>query len=355
MVRIGLIGAGDIGTEAYRRVLQLGHSVSFVSARSGIYVTGETAYSGNGSLSSHAKDHWKPEAENKDMTAVAKGTKTDVAFIAIPTYPDEGGDVAYGYMKALLGEGIPVDTAEKGALSKYFPELVEHIDSGRLGYGATVGGGTHMLNEVARRAKAGRIKSIHAVINATQNYMFDRMSHGGDPDEVAGEARDLKIAEPGGKGPRSIIQGESFGDVPKKVTVLYNVFQLATGKRDFIRVDSITPQRLTDELFARLLEECMDRRHVVSVVAGYKAPEEDTIAGFWLSRDEYTIEGGFRLVRRNPLFANVMPSGVNNAILITLEEGGSYVLSGPGAKPVPTVTTMLADLRRQQEIGLVPV
>ena len=101
-MKIGIIGAGNIGSELYRKAIALGWDVRFLVKADGVY-----------------KDLDEKIDEVDNYLNYCDGL--DVVFLAIPTFDD--GKTAYDYMISLLEKEIPVVTCEKGALSNYFPEL----------------------------------------------------------------------------------------------------------------------------------------------------------------------------------------------------------------------------------------
>ena len=86
----------------------------------------------------HDMDSNKPISTD---TGAWKTLKPDIVFLTMPSTED--GIAAHGYISHFIKSGVPVVTAEKGAMANYFDELLPHVDR-LLGISATVGGGTRM-------------------------------------------------------------------------------------------------------------------------------------------------------------------------------------------------------------------
>lgn len=319
-MKVGIIGAGHIGTELYKRVQSRGWDVSFVLKRSGVY-----------------KDLSEKVGEIAEYRRYCKDA--DVVFLAIPTLDD--GRTAFNYIASLLEMGVPVVTCEKGALSNYFPELESRL--GMIGFSATVGGGTRLLS-YARERSGAQIEEVHAVVNGTLNYIFDEVSSGRSLGEVVEETRVLGYAEPGARYPIDVINIESVLDVPKKATILFNMLNLAPSR---IRAKDIAPHKISEDELRMLVRESRNRRYIVSIT---KADIGDNvIGGFRYEADGWIISAGFKYTGESPIYSRLAPSGVNNSILFY--EGsdgldGAYMLTGQGAGAGPTTSSMIIDALR---------
>jgi homoserine dehydrogenase len=89
----------------------------------------------------------------------------------------------------------------------------------------------------------------------------------------------------------------------------------------------------------------VDRRYIVSITKGDN-DEEDVIWGFKYRADGWQLSAGFKHVKSHPLFRKLVLGGVDNALIVSdgeQGEDGNYVISGPGAGPEPTTTSMIMD------------
>lgn len=311
-MKVGIVGMGRIGTEISERIAQNGWEL-LIARTSGIYTFGK-----------------KKIAELSDWPKYFKDL--DIICICIPTLDD--GRIAYRYIHGLLENNKLVVTCEKGALGNYFPELKHWID--RIGYSATVGGGTRILPWLKERLTSGT-KEVHLIINGTLNFIFDGLSRGRTLDEMTIEAKMLGYAEPGAKNPSELINAEAEKDIPNKVSVLLNTCGFGEIQAKDINVKSVTENDLK-----RLVREAAFRRYIISITKE-GANEEDVIGGFKLFLNSWHISAGFKNRSHNPLFLQLVPPGVNNTILISGSDG-TYILTGPGAGVIPTVGSMMTDI-----------
>ena len=321
MKSAGFIGRGNIGSELYKRLNQKVESTWIMDSKN-IYI------------------HEKEIEKSCQFEEYLK--KSQIIFIAIPTL--DKGQTALKYIEKSLENNIPVVTCEKGALSNYFYNLEDFIKEEKIGYSATVGGGSRLLNYLEERA-GPQIEEIHAVVNGTLNYIFDQVSRGRSLGEVVKETQKLGYAEPGATHPIEVINKEATVDVPMKASILFNICNL-TEKR--MKAIDIKTHQIKDSELIRLSKEAINRRYIVSI-SRKQNNEEDTIWGFKHEINGWHISAGFKHIEDNPLFKELIPNGVNNAVLIS--EGkfgsyGSYKISGPGAGPEPTANSMIIDARK---------
>ena len=317
-MKAGLVGAGLIGSTLADKLCMDDWEVGFVARRSGVYSSGERL----GDLDSY--DNY------------CDGV--DVAFLAIPTLDD--GSTAHEYMRTFLGHGIPVVTSEKGAMSNYFAELEPSLNM--IGYSATVGGGTRLLRYL-REMSGSNVVEVHGVLNGTLNYVFDQVSRGRSLGEVVEETKRLGYAEPGAHNPVDVVNGE-LHDVAMKASIVFNSCGLATKR---IRARDIEYTQIDGADLRRLVREAADRRFIVSITR--EDGDNDMIGGFTYCIDGWNISAGFRRVQESPMFQQLIPSGVNNALMIVEGEYGSdgtYVVKGQGAGAKPTISSMMKDAER---------
>jgi len=315
-MKIGIIGAGHIGSVLYKKALSLSWEIKFILKEDGIYKN----------LVERIDDLKNRQDYFKNL---------DIVFLAIPTFDD--GKTAFDYMTSLLEKNIPVVTCEKGSLSSYFSELEKWMD--KIGYSATVGGGTRLLRYLEERINP-QIKEVHAVVNGTLNYIFDEISKRKNLGEVVEEVKRLGYTKPGANNPIDIINKESLRDTPMKSAILFNIcFRGFTPKR--MRAKDVKLNRIGEQELKKLIAEASNRRYIVSITKGNN--REDVIGGFRHQIGDWTISAGFKKISENPLFLELVPKGVNNALLIHEGKDGTYRISGEGAGADPTTSSMIID------------
>ena len=321
MKKAGIIGFGNIGKKLYEKLLENGWGVTFI-------VTSEHIFVGNPDNPKDKSENWLNYCRD-----------VDIVFLAIPTFDD--GKTALDYIVAVTEKGIPIVTCEKGALSNYFAELKPILN--RIGYSATVGGGSGMIHFLKRRFFSG-MREVHAIVNATMNYIWDDLKMGNPLGHIVEEVKRLGYAEPGEKDPIRIILGEAGPDVTKKASILFN---LCFRPKTILHAKDIKVV-LTDEMVRQAITEAMSRRFVVSFEReGNFRKENSDITAFTHRVDGWVINGGFKRTD-SPLIARLCNSAiwVNNAILTVEGEdgsGGIYLCVGPGAGASPVATAMIRD------------
>lgn len=350
-MKISLIGAGNIGSEAYRQIAERGWSVPRVITRSGVYDSSNIGKFDEKLSDFLRRDPARRLGDTKDY--INHLDDIDLVFLMIPTL--DNGETAYIYIKELNERKIPVVTSEKGALSAYFEELEGSIDSGYLGFNASVGGGTHMLSYLEQRALCGDVREIHGVVNATLNFIFDKCSTR-SLDNAVERAKNIGITEPGAYSPLEIVNTEATQDVPRKTAILFNTFMRALKElENYIRYDDLKPEPIDDRTLKKLIKEADNTRYIVSIERDKEESEPPT-GGFQLAKGEWLIKGGFRKRDENVLFKKIWVPEEYNA-LVTYEgdygSKGIYSINGEGAMPKPTVNTMIFDTLKMVNKGII--
>lgn len=322
---VAIIGTGNIGSEIYRRVRDKDWNVSFVLNTNGMY-----------------KDITKQERIGNSEDYKTRLDSVNLGFLTIDT--SDNGEIAFGFIKDFLDRNIPIVTSEKGAMSNYFSELEEAVNSGQIGYSATAGGGSRLLGYLKERVNSN-VEEIHAVVNGTLNYIFTGLSEGRSLGEVVEETKRLGYAEPGAGNPIDVINKEAVEDVPMKASILFNICNLT---RERMKARDVEVYKISSSELRKLIKEAVNRRYIVSITKESNQ-EEDVIWGFKHQIGEWYISAGFKRLLDNPLFKKLVPNGIDNAVLISIGEygrDGSYVISGPGAGSKPTTASMIVDAEK---------
>ena len=312
--RVGIVGAGAIAKHLANRLTVMGVDVVFMFGRN----------------------------SQKIFENFLDDVNLDAVFIAISTL--DKGEAARDYILKCAERDIQVITCEKGSLG-YHSDVVHLSKIGKLGYSATVGGGTRMLKYLRGRRQIKGTVEIHAVLNGTLNFVFDEMrGNGRSLGEACEEASRLGYAEPGATDPLSLINGE-LKDVLMKTCVLFNT---SLSDKVIITPDGLGSFEQTAEDLEIMSETGGDLRLVISF-SNHRTMKEYSCVGnsFSLnSADGWSITGAFRDIPKSSQAFSWLPVGVGNAIHLIegdLGHGGKYTLLGPGAGHEPTTSAMIAD------------
>ena len=315
MKKVGIIGAGGIAKHLATRLKSQEINVCFSLTRD----------------------------RSEQLSQLLESEKPQAVFLTISTL--DKGEAALNYIQTCIKARVPVITCEKGALAYHAKILKPHLN--KIGFSATVGGGTRMLKFVIDRHLENRQVEINAVINGTLNFIFDEIRRGGRSlGEACKEACKLGYAEPGATDPLSLINGE-LKDVRMKTCVFFNTV-LATDTIATPNEFGLLEQ--TADSLEQLNEEGGDYRLVVSF-SNHKQNKDHPRFGkqFELHfADGWRITGSFRQITQASQLSSWLPGGVGNAVHIIegeLGSGGKYTLSGPGAGHEPTTSAMLADFK----------
>ncbi len=268
-------------------------------------------------------------AEKKGTVAAAKGAKrgkralqiiedveADVVYELTPTNI-ETGEPGLTHIKCAMRAGKHVITSNKGPLVVAFRELDSLAK--RCGvefrYSASVGGAVPVIG-LARKLLAGNeIREIRGVLNGTTNYILTRMSTEGTPFEVVlREAQELGVAE---KDPTLDIEGV---DTSCKLVILANSLLGMNAKlRDVKRagITQVGPEA------TRLAQEAGQAIKLVGIAR------------------RGSLEVGPKLV---PLGHPLAVGGTLNAVMFELDLAREISITGFGAGPQETSSSLLGDL-----------
>ena len=173
---VGLLGAGTVGLGVYRTLAA--HPETFDVVQVGVRRL-------------EREDGIPPALLTHDPWQVVH-SDCDVVIELIG-----GLSPAKELIEAALRSGKHVITANKLVVSRYGKQLrgIAEATGAKLLYSAAVGGGVPMLEQVARIARNGGIRTLHGVVNGTTNFILDRLGEGLSREEALSEAQRLGFAE----------------------------------------------------------------------------------------------------------------------------------------------------------------
>ena len=182
-IGIGLLGAGVVGSQVARVIIDADDALSVPLTLNGILVRDVEKQ----------REGISQSLLTADPEVVLGDERNDVVIEVMG-----GEEPARTYMAAALNAGKHVITANKEALAKHGDELLGIASENGVGisYEASVGGGIPVLAVIQDSLSANRIESMRAIINGTTNYILSSMEESGASFEDAlAEAQSLGYAE----------------------------------------------------------------------------------------------------------------------------------------------------------------
>jgi homoserine dehydrogenase len=235
-----------------------------------------------------------------------------------------GEKPAYDYIRRALENGKHVVTANKEVIAKHGIELrnMAHEKGISLYYEASVGGGIPLIAPLEKDLSANYIKSIHAIINGTTNYILTRMSKEGiDFDIALANAQKLGYAE---ANPKNDIEGI---DAAYKIAIMATLAFQCEVSPDVVYNEGISKLNSRDFRYAGELG------YEIKLLAIAKQ-HSDSI--------EARVHPAF--IHKDSVLAGV--NGVFNSVSIEGDLVGQVVFTGQGAGPLATSSAVVSDVLR---------
>ena len=234
-----------------------------------------------------------------------------------------GGEVPAGsYIEQALSLGKHVVTANKEVMAKRGPELIALGVEKRVNllFEASVGGGIPIVGPLMKDLLANDIKSIHAIINGTTNYILTRMARDRiDFEDALLEAQEKGYAE---ADPTNDVEGT---DAAYKLAVLATLAFHTRVHADDVYREGISRLQAQDFRYAQELG------YTIKLLAVAKR-EDDTV--------QARVHPA--LVPQEHMLAKV--DGVFNAVEVEGDLTGRVLFHGMGAGREPTTSAVIADV-----------
>ncbi|MBI2061709.1 MAG: homoserine dehydrogenase [Nitrospirae bacterium] len=308
---LGMLGCGTVGAEVIHSLL---HRSSAPVSIKRVAVRDISKRRPIGPVAKRLTTDWREVVDDPEIEVVLELM---------------GGETpALAAIKRALENGKSVITANKLVLSRHGHDLHE-IAAGRgafLGFRATLAGIHPIIFYLHSSIPSGKtIRSVHAVLNGTCNFVLDTMeSRGVTFDEAVRRAQNAGFAE---ADPSLDVDGI---DTMNKITIInrliYGAFRgdAATIERNGLRegIREITPQDLA---FASELGYCVKLLGIIENVNGFRS-----------------VRAHPALVRKDHPLAVLR--GAENGIVIVDEYAEESCWTGLGAGAKPTRIAVLQDL-----------
>jgi homoserine dehydrogenase len=274
--------------------------------------------------------------EGRNSALVTRAIESaDVVGLTIPTL--RNGAIAQNYAKEVLSKGKILILAEKTLLANHFLEMMPHFN--RIGFTATVGGGSNILKAVTHAPAP--IEYACGIVNGTLNFLSEKISGGTPLRKAIAEALAKNLCERGENNLSGIVNQE-LQDVIFKAAILFNLIH--QGKME-IKASNISAQYLLENEIVRFLKKSPRCRFILEIKPTIQRfAESDCILAF---QNGWMIRGGFVDFDKTTLSDRAIPQGEENCLLVRYEgypkRGFEAYASGIGAGPCATAKVMVED------------
>ncbi|MBF8291092.1 MAG: Homoserine dehydrogenase [Chloroflexi bacterium] len=206
-LRVAVLGAGTVGREVVRAILERPESLRLADGP-GVVLAGVAVRDLGRAIAGGI-----PESLLTDAPAhLVAAPETDVIVELM------GGDEpARTLIAAALANGTSVVTANKHVMAHHGPalEAIARRTGAALRFEASVGGGIPVLGPIAHELAANRIDAVRGIVNGTTNFILSAMASDGRAyGDVLADAQRAGYAE---ADPRGDVEGD---DAANKLVVL---------------------------------------------------------------------------------------------------------------------------------------
>lgn len=311
-MKLGVIGAGNVGTAVVTLAADYGHVVTAFS-------DSESAVINNDGIDVEAaieRKRTSGKVGDEESTA-ALDSQYDVLVEATPTTL-ENAEPAFSHVRKALERDRHVVLANKGPVALRYSEVreIEEESQGSVRFGATIGGALPVISTMENIGQS-QIYAVSGALDATANFLLSRMAAEGlDYEHVLAEAQDLGVAE---TDPSFEVDGV---DTALKAVIIANVlwdngeYTLADAEIDGI-----------SDLSGSLLDLAKEDGSTIRLIAEIANRE---------------VRVGPRLIDENSPIAS---SGTTTAVQIETAHAGRLNLSGQGTGGMETASTILSDIK----------
>ncbi|WP_315501083.1 homoserine dehydrogenase [Actinomyces radicidentis] len=313
-LKVGVLGAGTVGTQVIRLLLE--QSEEF-TARSGarLAITGVAVRN----VAAPRDESVPRELLTDDATAVATSNDLVIELIG-------GIEPARTLILAAFKAGASVITGNKALIAAHGPELYAAAAAADVDfyYEAAVAGAIPVVYALRESMAGDRVTSVLGIVNGTTNYILDEMSTKGlSFDEALATAQELGYAE---ADPTADVDGL---DAAAKCAIIASLaFHTRVG------LDDVTVEGIRS-ITAEDIREAHASGCEIKVLAIAQRREDDHARGI-------SVRVHPALVPAHHPLASV--HGAFNAVLIEAESAGRLMFYGQGAGGAPTASAVLSDV-----------
>ena len=310
-IRIGLLGAGSVGSQVFRLIQQdadeLANRVGARLEISGVLVRSLDA----------SRDYSIPrEFLTTEAESVILGSDIVVELIG-------GIQPALDYVRMALESGSDVVTANKALLANHGPEIFELAErvGAQVYYEASVAGAIPIIRPLRESLAGDKVSRIMGIVNGTTNFILDQMeSTGASFDAALEQAQQLGYAE---ADPTADVGGF---DAAAKAAILSSLAFHTEVQLNDVYTEGIENITQLD------IESAKDAGYTIKLLAVCERVGNDSIA----ARVHPTL-----IPITHPL-ASVR--GAFNAVFVESEASGELMFYGAGAGGTETASAVLGDV-----------
>ncbi|WP_317369113.1 homoserine dehydrogenase [Bifidobacterium pullorum] len=309
-IRVGLLGAGTVGSQTARLLVEQRDELSQRIGR-------DIELVGVACLDPDEVDF--PWIDRSLLTSdtMAVATNADIVVELIG-----GLEPARTFVLAAIESGASVVTANKALLAKYGPEIYQAAEAKGVDiyFEAAVGGAIPIVRPLRESLVGDKVTSMLGIVNGTTNYILDEMTTKGLDFDVAlkdAQAKGYAEADPTGD-----IEGH---DAANKAAIMATLGFHANVGIDDVTVEGIT-KVTADDIAAATAEH-----KVVKLLAVVENDEAGVSARVYPA-----------LIDENHPLASV--HGSFNAVFVKAEAADDLMFYGRGAGGAPTASAVVGDV-----------
>ncbi|HKQ97187.1 MAG TPA: homoserine dehydrogenase [Candidatus Polarisedimenticolia bacterium] len=197
--RVGFLGFGNVNAallgllDARRDELRTRHGIEFIVTFAATRRLGAVADAGGLDTERLLGRDWSGAS---DLARALAGAPIDLLFEGTTLEP-RTGEPATSSVRAALGRGVSVVTANKGPVAFAARELLRLARARGVGFRfeSSVADCLPVFDLVETALPVGRVLSFHGVVNGTSNLVLQEIARGGDLDAAVRAAQAQGIAE----------------------------------------------------------------------------------------------------------------------------------------------------------------
>jgi len=315
-IRVGLLGAGSVGSQVARLLLEHADELAQrVGAR--LELVGIAVRN----LDAKRDTDLPAELLTTDAESLILGSDVVIELMG-------GIEPARTLVLQAIASGADVVTGNKALLASHGPELYAAAEQvgAQLSYEAAVAGAIPIIRPLRESLAGDRVERILGIVNGTTNFILDRMDQtGASLEDALATATELGYAE---ADPTADIGGY---DAAQKAAILASL-----AFHTSVPVDAVHREGIT-EVTAAQVESARRAGYVVKLLAICERLIDGETGDEGVSARVYPAF----VPRSHPLAA---VHGANNAVFVEASAAGPLMFYGAGAGGVQTASAVLGDL-----------